>query len=335
MSEWARRVGLCVLVALAAACGSAIEPVDTAGTIDALDVHVAVRADGGLDVRETLRVTPDAGTIDVQRAIASRTADAIEFGAASFDGEALTPGTAGLAVDGGGTAPLVVSWRREGVGAPATLELTYTVASAVGVRRPRGELEWPVIDGRRGVGAGAVTIALDVPDGSPIYEGTGMAEAGWTVEVADGQVIARRDGVLAGESATLLAVFDMDRTVVRQGEWEWNLDRQEQYALALVSGGLFILVIGAGILVLLRVQYPPVPASANADVRASARATRQMLSRGLVTSALVTLVFTGVFAVAASVWLTGLGPALQAIPASSAAVALVFLVAGWWYGRGR
>lgn len=324
-----------MLIVAATACGRAPAPAVATGTIDTFDVHVAVRADGGLDVRETLRVTPDAGAIDVRRTIASRTADAVEFGAASIDGEELTPATTGLAVDGGGAAPLVVSWRRESVVGPSTLELTYAVASAVGVRRPRGELVWPVLDGRHGVAVGVVTIALDVPDGSPIYEGTGMAEAGWTVDIADRQVIARRHGVAAGESATLLAVFDVDRTVVRRGEWEWNLDRQEQYGLALVSGGLFILVIGVGILVLLRVQYPPAPSSATADVRAAARATRQMLSRGLVTSALVTLAFTVAFAIAAAVWLAGLGPALQAIPASSAAVALMFLVAAWRYGRGR
>ncbi len=334
MRHRVRRVGLWLWIALAMACGAAGERVATTGTIDTFDVHVAVRADGGLDVRETLRVTPDAGTIDVRRAIASRTADAVEFGAASIDGEALAPGIAGLTVDGGAT-PLVVSWQRDGVQAPATLELTYAVTSAVGVRRPRGELAWPVLDGRLGVGVGAVTVALDVPDGSPIYEGTGMAEAGWTVEVAGAQVIARRDHVAAGESATLLAVFDVDRTVVRRGEWEWNLDRQEQYALALVSGGIFILIIGVGILALLRLQYPPVPASADAEVRASARATRRMVSRGLVVSGVVTLVFAGAFAMVASVWLTGLGPALQAIPASSGVVALMFLAAGWWYGRER
>jgi hypothetical protein len=98
---------------------------------------------------------------------------------------------------------------------------------------------------------------------------------------------------------------------------------------------LFILVIGVGVLTQLRVQYPPVPATASPETRQTSRATRRMLSRGLGLSSGVGAVFAVVSAAAAHQWLSGLGPALQFIPASVAAVSLMFVVAAWWYRRVR
>lgn len=314
-----------------AAVGCARPPVTT-GTVESMEVHVTVRADGGLDVRETLRVAPAGNRVDLVRVVESPYADVVSFRAASVEGQPVEPGAAGVSVEGDNER-LVAGWRRNTATA-VTFGLEYDVTAAVGVGRPRGQLEWPVLAAGRAFDVGPVTITADVPEGAHIYDGTGMAEAGWIVEVTSGRITARRDHVRAGESATLLAVFDVDRSRVRPGEWEWNLDRQEQYRFALISAGLFIVVVGAGILAQLRVQYPPVTAQAPDDIRRASRADRHMLSHGLRLSAVVGFVVAAMSSFAAHQWLSGLGLALQLVPGGIAFVSVMFLVASYWYGRG-
>lgn len=316
--------GLLVAAALVAAGCSA--PPAMVGVVESMDVHVTVRPDGGLDVREVMWVAPTDRRVELTRVVGSPYADAVTFRAPSTDSGVVE------SVEEQGETRFVAEWRRD-TDVTTTVGLNYEVLSAVGVRRPRGHLEWPVLEAGRGFDVGSVSITLDVPDGAHIYDGTGMAEAGWIVEVASGRITARREHVAADESATLLAVFDVDRSRVRQGAWEWNLDRQEQYRFALIAAGLFILVIGAGILAQLRVQYPPVKADSADDARLAFRADRQMLFRGLRLSAVVGLVVAAMSAFAAHQWLSGLGPALQLIPGSMAFVSVLFLLAAFWYRR--
>jgi len=327
-------VGMLVwLVTGTAGCAAPAEIVT--GTVELVDVQAVVRPDGGLDVRETLRLLPDEGRLDWSRTVHSPYADGVTYRSASVDGAPIAPGAGEFLVEDDG-GRMVVNWRPEVVPDPATtLVLEYSLRSAVAVRQPRGHLEWPVLAAGRGFDANVVSITLDVPGTTFIYDGTGMGEAGWAVEVSGDRVSARREGVASSETATLIAVFDVDRSRVQQGEWEWNLDRQQQYRLALIAAGLFILVVGAGILGQLRFQYPPVRADAPADVRRASHADRQMLTRGLRVSGLVGLALAIVSALAAERWLSGLGPMLQSIPASIAIVSVWFLVASWWYGRHR
>jgi hypothetical protein len=316
-----------------AGCSSPVRPT---GTVESMDVQVSVRPDGGLDVREVLRVSPAANRVALRRVVESPYADTVTFRTASVDARPIESGASGFVVDPADTrrgSQLSARWDLDPAPAATTLGLEYVVASAVAVRQPRGRLEWPVLQADRGFDVGPVTITLQVPEGIAIYDGTGMAEPGWVVDLVPGQVVARRDRVAATESATLLAVFDVDRSRVRQGEWEWNLDRREQYRFALISAGLFILVVGVGILGQLRVQYPPVRADGSDDARRASRADRQMLARGLRLSAIVGLVVAAASAVVAHQWLSGLGPALQLIPGSIAFVSVMFLAAAFWYRR--
>ncbi|MCC7042859.1 MAG: hypothetical protein IT183_03295 [Acidobacteria bacterium] len=327
--------GLLAWAALAVVgCSSTATPT---GTVESMDVQVSVRPDGGLDVRETLRVAPSANRVALRRVVESPYADTVTFRTASVDARPVESGASGFVVDPADTrsaSRLVARWDLDPAPAAMTLGLDYGVTSAVGVRQPRGRLEWPVLRSDRGFDVGPVTITLQVADGVALYDGTGMAEPGWVVELFPGRVVAQRDRVAATESATLLAVFDVDRSRVRQGEWEWNLDRREQYRFALISAGLFILVVGVGILGQLRVQYPPVRAGASDDARRVSRADRQMLARGLRLSAVVGLVVAAASAIVAYQWLSGLGPALQLIPGSIAFVSVMFLAAAFWYRRG-
>lgn len=328
-----RFAALCVLlgyVLVTSAC--AARPPATTGTVTAIDIRGVVGPDGRLDVVERIDVAPVADAVRFTRTVRTPFADAAVFASAVVDGQSVLPGDGRFDVVDDGSA-FSATWQVAPVQAPVALQLNYAIASAVGVRQPRGRLEWPVLEAARDFAVDQVTVTLDVPQGSHVYDGTGMAEAGWQIEVADGRITARRANVPANEAATFLAVFDVDRAQVRQGEWEWNLDRREQYRFALISAGLFILVVGIGILVQMRVQYPPVRGDAAVEARDAARVDRVMLSRGLWVSAAAGLGVAVCAAAAAHRWLPGLGAELQAIPGSIALVAMAFGVAGWWYGR--
>ncbi len=306
----------------------------TRGSFVSFDARIVVRPDGNLDVVETMVVEADAsGVVALDRVVGSPRADAVTFEAFSIDGVPVAAETAGLSVRPAGDAGIHVLWRPDPPRERAAVTLAYRVDRAVGVNQPRGRLEWPLLFAGDPHDVGSARVVLTLPDDVVTYDGTGMAEAGWSVVVTSDGVEARNPDVPAGAGATLLAVFDVDRTAVRQGQWEWNLDRQRQFFPALVAGGLFILVIGGGVLGQLRLQYPPVRPGTDAGRRRASMADRQMLARGLRTSALVSMPFAAAAAAASHYWLGGLGPAVQVIPASVAVVALMFLIAAWWYGR--
>jgi len=321
------------LLLLSTAC---TPPPATQGVASSLDARVVVHTDGNLDVTETMVVESDAsGGVAFDRVVRSARADAVTFESFSIDGVPVAADRAGLSVQPAGGAGIHVSWRPERRRGPATITLAYRVDRAVGVNQPRGRLEWPLLLAGEPHDVGAAHVVLILPDDVVTYDGTGMAEAGWSVVIRPDGVEARIPDVPAGAGATLLAVFDVDRTAVRQGRWEWNLDRQRQFFPALVAGGLFILVIGGGVLGQLRLQYPPVRPGTDEERRRASMADRQMLARGLRISAFVSFPFAAAGALAGYLWLNDLGPAVQAIPASVAAVALMFLIAAWAYGRRR
>lgn len=317
-------------VVLLAGCGRM--PATTA-MVERLDSVVSVRPDGGLEVDEAFTIAPDAsGAVVFHRVIESPYADVLRFVSAAVDGVPVESGAGGFQVESNDDR-LAIEWRETGLSPSSVLAITYSVDAAVAVRQPRGRLEWPVLAAGRGYDVGPVTIALVLPEGVRTHDGTGMGEAGWHVELTPRGVDARRGVVTDDESATLLAVFDIDHARVVEPVWERNLDRREQYVLALLGAGAFIVVVGVGILVQMRVQYPPPAVAAPVEEQAAARATRRMLSRGLWVSAVACLALAAVCAVLANRYLRGLGPAVQAIPGSAAFVGVLFAVAAAWYRR--
>jgi hypothetical protein len=303
-----RAAALLLAAVLATACTT--EPA-TIGRIEQFELHASLQPTGDLAVTETLRITPDdTGRIALDRRIESAFADGVSLGSATIDGVAAG---AELQVDEVSDGGLRVRWQPAGTrSGPASMVLEYTVLRAAAVN--------------------AVRLRLDLPETSRFYDGTGVGQPGWAVAIDGTRLEAERAPVGAGEGATLLAVFDVDRSQVRQGDWEWNLDRREQYFYALVAAGLFIVTIGIGILIVLRVQYPPLT-QVDTDRREALTADRLMVARGLRTTAFVSIPFAGLLALAGARWLTGLGPAIYSIPASIVVVAIMLLVASWTYGR--
>lgn len=324
-----------LLMALLASVACGAPPIAT-GTVETLSTRIEVGTDGNLDVHDAFIIAPDdSRRIAFHRVVHSLYADRITFVGASVDDRPIEPGADGLAVEHR-AGRVNVRWQPDArLSHPVRLTLSYRVTAAVAVREPRGRIEWPVLTSDRGFAIGAANIALELPDGVRTYDGTGMAEAGWSVALTPRGVTARRETVADDESATLLAVFDVDRAFVAQPQWEWDQDRQQQFLPALVAASLFILIIGAGVLVQMRVQYPPAPAGASDDTRRAVRANRQMLARGLWMAGWIGVAFAAMCAAIAHAWLSGLGLAVQAIPGSMAIVSVAFLLASVWYSARR
>ncbi len=316
-------------LALAGLAASCAKPIGD-GDIDSFVVHAVLEPDGNLVVTESIDL--GSGPEALTRVIDSEFADGAEFIEFAVDDRPIEPGGA-LAVDATADHGLAVRWTpATSADAGTSVRLRYMLERVAAVGEPRGRLEWnALLPGHRHNVADA-RLRLDLPEGSRFHDGTGIGQAGWTVTVDGGQLEATRSGIGAGEAATLLAVFDVDRRYVQQSDWERDLDLRGQFYYALVAAGLFIVVIGFGILIVLRLQYPP-PARVPADEREKLVGDRQMVARGLKTSAIASLLLALALAGAAALWLASLGPAVYAIPGSIAFVAALLLVSGFWYGR--
>lgn len=149
-----------------------------------------------------------------------------------------------------------------------------------------------------------------------------MLEQGWTVTRQAHLVTALKSTVAATESATLIVPFAVDPSAIAEPRWQFNGERGRELAPAFISAGLFILVIGAGALVMIRVQYPRKKGAPKPDV------DRARVARGLRTAGIVTVLF-GVASVPVVQWTLGhYGGWPMAMPASVIASGIGFLAFG-------
>jgi len=214
----------------------------------------------------------------------------------------------------------------------------------------------------RGLSVGRSRIELRLPEGVQMLRGTGMAETGWAIEILPQGMAAIRDG-LGLQPATLLAEFPADLSRVTLPQWQWNDDLQGEFAPAFVSAAIFMVVIGIGVVWIIRFQHPArrvtdVCQAPVAMVRLSAAATdalrrgsaprnasvaRELVEHGLVDpdrlavgTGLRTTVLVGIlvalfcaFVGRVVLWRFEWWP--QIVPASMAAVSLLFLVFARWF----
>lgn len=225
-----------------------------AAIADRVDVRVEVMPDGSLLVDEVteVRLTPD--TPVVERDVDPSHLDALVWESAAFDGQSIGPdgGTSGVrfAVDDG--RGLTARWTVDDIQtATHTFSLTYRVRGAVRISGRRGSLVRPFLPGNLRVGDARVELVL--PDGVAALRGTGIAEAGWVVEATPRGIVATRSGV-GDATGTLLADFPIDVGVVVVPDWQVTEDLRTQFAPAFVSGALFFIVIGIGVLWIIRFQ---------------------------------------------------------------------------------
>jgi hypothetical protein len=222
-------------------------------------VVLTVLPDGAVDVREetVIRVGRQTET-RFERVIPSvGRADGVSDIVARRNGVVSPQGRGNGQVEVSTERSVRVLWRFAAVSnAVQTFSLQYRLARAVAPRGGRGLFRWPAVPGRRAYSLAHASIAFEAPPGLVFYDGTGVEEAGWTVARRANGFVAEKDGLERGDGGTFLAELSIDGLTLVEPQWRFDEQRAASLMPAFLSGAIFILVVGAGILWIVRFQHP-------------------------------------------------------------------------------
>jgi hypothetical protein len=299
-------------------------------SVPQFDVAVSVWPDGSIEIHETITVKfPESDGTRFERRIPLERADSLSFQSAALDGTSLTPGQTGetsLDVDDG--PGLRATWTFPP--APNTtrvFEVVYHANGAVAVRGARGTIRQTVIPSERLYNVEAARVRLAVDRRLHLFDGAGIAEAGWDVSRTSDGIAAERAGLPPAEGATVMAELGIEPALIAEPAWQRHEEGGRDLIPAFVSGGLFILVIGAGVLWIVRFQYPRRPAGAAALTEADLR-ERTTVRTGLRTTGYVAIALSGVLAIVTRLTLSHFGWWPMSLPVSILIVGVVFLAVG-------
>jgi hypothetical protein len=280
--------------------------------VDRYEVVIELSTDGVLNVQETIAVPPDPAT-SFRRQVAPAYFDRVSLAATTIDRlpEGSGSDLAHMKIEDGRS--LDVRWllfeaARPGV--PRVYGLRYRVEGALAVEGAQRRLTWAAIPGGRPYEIAVAAVTLRMPSGIALLAPSGMAEAGWTVTISGGELLATRERLPFSEPGTIMALLSGERLPARVPAWQFNLDRTGELAPAFLAGGAFILIVAVGAVVMLRWQGAT-----------GAAVSQQLRTAGLVSIAIGLL--TGLIA---EVLLSWLGWWPQAVPASLVLGGLLFLV---------
>jgi hypothetical protein len=327
-----RRLPLVLLIALGAACGR----VAHVGTLDRMDVSLAIAPDASMEVQEDLTVGTGVppGTV-ITRTIAPEQADALEFISAQVDHAFAAGRPEGVTIDGPGRR-VTVRWQTPAGPGAHVLTIRYRAFRVLFIDEPRARLQWQAWPRGRGFSIAAARLSLALPPGVRFYEGTGVSEAGWAVQRTPTGIVADRSGIPDTEGATLVAELDLLPSTMAEPEWQGLEDRQLNYLPSYVSAALFMFVVGWGTLFLLRKQYPRRDEEGAPGDAVRPDPDKLMVARGLRFTAWLGAGFALGLAIVSHLSLGFLGVWLQLIPASMILVALAFaLSARRWEREAR
>ena len=282
MSRGAVRVSVCAVVAfgLLTACQSSSEGI----VAERLQAVLTILADGSIDVEEQWRVRfdSDAATVFARSTPVSRHdgAFAVE---GTMDGRPSAKGrepgqlrvSKGPSLDARWTLPPRPAGTHSFV-------LRYRTAGAVEVSGIRGIVSSRVL-APRGYDIESAEITLKLPAGAVFLGDPWVEEAGWTVERRLDEVFASRRNVARDEWATIGATFTIDTMAASEPAWQYHERRARDLMPAFLSAGLFLAVIGAGVIGMLRLKHPPARARPWAPAESNAAITPAMalvLERG-------------------------------------------------------
>ncbi len=272
-------------------------------TVERFESRIALRAGGAVDVEETLTIPGSVATF--RRSGRADRHDGVSNVSATIDGRAAAPGgPAQVHIESG--PALDVTWSLPPVSPSArVLELGYQATGTVHVAGLRGTFTWQALPANRASAVGAARIVLSLPPGITTLSDIRIDEPGWTVTKTDDGAVAEKAGVAAGEAATLVAQFAADAGSIARPVWQENMERGQLLVPAFVSGGLFIIVVGLGVLVMVRLQSP-----------GWSPAERETARTGLLKSGLIISVFGVLTALVFPSLLGHYGRAPMAIPIS-------------------
>jgi hypothetical protein len=235
-----------------------------------------LRGDGTLRVRQRAVVefasdspgrfalpTPDGQVDDVTDVVAT------------MDGAAFRQGQG----DGTYTWGDRIAWHFSPPGpGPHEFTLEYVAHGVMALRGARGSVVWPVAP-TGGVPVELAAVRLTLPEGAVPVEPPSVTDDSWTVR-QDGVVTVMEGRAAGGAELPLIRTeLVLDDLTVREPRWQFNQERGAELTPAFIAAGLFLVVVGVGIVWMVRAQYrrmPPDPAGPRPPVDA---ATAALLAR--------------------------------------------------------
>jgi len=314
--------GVMVVVCLAGALTGCGKPPRAA--VETFDASVRVRTDGGADIRETLTLLSAPTATTFERVVTFTRADGLWFLSASLDGREITRETSagspiafsdGKALRVRYTFPAAVDARR-------TLTLVYQAKNVVEISGRRGRVRLTLLDKARNFDVGQARLAILPPAGVGLLDQSGLSEAGWNVAHLDGGIAGERAKLAADESASVDAQLPIEPSEMGDPVWQLNAERVDQFALAFISGGLFILVVGVGVIWIVRFEHP--------RRRTDDEEERKVVRRGLKLGGLACVALSGAAYAVAVLALSQFGIWPLAMPASILIVGLLLVAVSSW-----
>lgn len=251
--------GLAVVVAigcagLSPACRHQPPP---SPTVNRYDVRLALLPDGSVQVRETIGLTVGPGVTQFVRDVAKDRVDTFFAVAAQFDGRTPPQGTEPGQVSISHAGPLHVRWRfPQGTTGAHTLTLTYRAAGVIGVQGAQGSLRWHLLPPDHAYPIGASHVELDVPPGAVITGTPGIEAYGWTMAYKNGGLVADKSAIPAGETAVIRTDLAVNSLALAEPDWQYERKRAQDLTPTFIAAGLFLPVVGVGILLMVWLQYP-------------------------------------------------------------------------------
>jgi hypothetical protein len=311
-----RVVGAAVVMALLAgsACGRlASVPASQ------VDVVLAVQRDGSLLVEETLRVRIDQPISTFRRASPRFRHDGIDEVRPTIDGRDV-PLQQGPTQYSWRDDELEVVWTFPAMTGEHTFGVTYRAMGVVEVSGIRGRVSWLAMPADRSFDIGTMNVSLALPEGVVQIGDPWVMEAGWTVAREPLGMRATRTNVPAGEGVHVGAEFTIDTLRLPQPGWQYAEDRAEEFKLAFLSAGAFLLVVAAGIVVMIRLRLSGIEPGPGRE------AERATTAQGLRITAVVTIVAGLAGWVLVQLSLGTYGPWPYALPICTILSGTVFLV---------
>jgi hypothetical protein len=339
---------LCLL--LAAGCTGP----DRGVRVNRLNAVLTVLAEGSLGVEETFDVEflTDGISRFHRRELAWRH-DGVSAVSGTMDGREFPAGTGTGQLTIGPGPDLDATWNFDaGATRKRTFTLKYRAAGAVEVSGIRGLVSWRVRNDYADIPD--ATFTMTIPPGAILLEDPWVDEADWQVKRLPNGLEAH-GALRGGETATPGATFTIDTMTAGEPSWQYYQRRSRDLIPAFISGGLFLLVIGAGVVGMVRMKYSQSPVRptggeapdlapdlerAIASGKYNGEVLPRLIAAGLLDSermqvardlrraAIATFLFGAASWVFTSMTLAHLGPWPLAIPIGILVSGVIFEVAG-------
>jgi hypothetical protein len=223
-----------------------------------LDVALNVLDDGNVDVEERSEVSFTSPTTTFRRRAPVWHHDGVSVLSGAMDGREFPPGTGPGQLETGTGPSLDATWHLPlPVSGAHVFVLKYRAAHAVETSGIRGTLAWRVLEGRHGYESAQTCVTVTIPGSAVILDNPGFEEPATTTTERRGGHDALCAVAAHGDSLTRRVTFTIDTMTAEEPAWQYHRRRARDLMPAFVSGGIFILVVAAGIIVMLRLKYPP------------------------------------------------------------------------------